>query len=331
MNHLVRFGGGNSAMLGRISSSFQSVSKPRFYSGGMASIGFIGLGNMGAHMAKNLMKAGHPLTVYDKNPSAIAIARGFGANTAKGAAEVAANCSVVITMLPSSPHVKEVYLGKDGLIASAKPDTLFIDSSTIDPMVSREVGLQAGNKGMKFIDAPVSGGVVGAEAGTLTFMVGGSEKDFKESQECLKHMGKNVVHCGRIGNGQVAKICNNMVLGISMAAVAEGMNLGIKLGMEPKLLASIFNSSSARCWSSDTYNPVPGVMEGVPAARDYEGGFGVALIAKDLGLANNAAAEAKAPIMFGSLAHQVYSLMANQGLDKKDCGAIFKYLSEKEF
>ena len=192
-------------------------------------------------------------------------------------------------MLPSSPHVRSVYLGEYGVLAGVKPGTPLIDSSTIDPLTSREVAMDAKAKGCPMVDAPVSGGVGGAEAGTLTFMVGGEAHDYEAAKPILQAMGKNIVHCGGIGNGQVAKICNNMMLAIEMIATSEGMTLAAKLGMDPKIFAAIVNTSSGRCWSSDTYNPYPGVLENVPASRGYTGGFGADLMLKDLTLVTDAA------------------------------------------
>ncbi|KAJ3033462.1 hypothetical protein HK097_004835, partial [Rhizophlyctis rosea] len=193
-------------------------------------------------------------------------------------------------MLPAPKHVREVYLGENGLIANAREGTVLIDSSTIDPGTAREVAKMGREKGVVVVDAPVSGGTGGAQAGTLTFMVGAStQSDFDRTKPYLTHMGKSITYCGGPGNGQVAKICNNMLLGISMIAASETLNLGINLGMDPHLLTQILNTSSGRCWSTDTYNPVPGVMPNVPASRDYEGGFGNSLMAKDLGLAVEAA------------------------------------------
>eukprot|EP01137_Pigoraptor_chileana_P019774 Opistho-2@81262 len=296
-------------------------------------LGFIGLGNMGAHMARNLRNAGHSVVVYDVNPDAAAAFRqeNTAATTVAGSpADVAAAATgAVITMLPSSPHVREVYEGPRGIFSGARRGGLLVDASTIDIAVARDVCRKAADKGLKFVDAPVSGGVGGAQAGSLTFMVGGDEPTFAEAQSVLRLMGKNIVHCGPSGNGQVAKLCNNMLLGISMVGVSEAMNLGERLGMDTKLLAGILNTSSGRCWSSDTYNPCPGVMPNVPSSRDYEGGFGSALMAKDLGLAAGAAADCKAPIPLGALALQLYNLMCAQGYSKKDFSAIFKFLQQK--
>jgi len=232
-------------------------------------VAFIGLGHMGAPMARNLLKAGHALVVYDVVARNVEALTSVGAVAAGSAKDAASKGELVITMLPSSPHVKSVYLGADGVLAGVAKGTTLIDSSTIDPHTAREVITAAAEHGNPMADAPVSGGTGGAEAGTLTFMVGGATDVFERIAPLLRHMGKNIVHCGAAGTGQVAKICNNMLLGISMIGVSEAMNLGAALGIDPKVLAGIINTSSGRCWSSDTYNPYPGVMENVPAARGY--------------------------------------------------------------
>jgi 3-hydroxyisobutyrate dehydrogenase len=293
-----------------------------------ASIGFIGLGNMGAPMAHNLLKHSQHVAVFDVNPLAVKQLVAAGAKAAPTPAALAASgVDVVMTMLPSSPHARAVYTGEQGVLSSVKSGALLIDASTIDPTVSRELALAAAQKGAAFIDAPVSGGVGGATNGTLTFMVGGAREAFDKAKPILECMGKNIVYCGGPGNGQVVKICNNLVLGISMIGVSEAMNLGIKLGMDPKTLASIFNTSSARCWSSDTYNPVPGVIDGVPASRNYDGGFGSALMAKDLGLAVAAAHDIKAPLPLGGAALQLYNLLAAHGLANKDFSVAYQFLA----
>lgn len=285
-------------------------------------IGFIGLGNMGNPMARNLVKAGHELVVFDVFPDAIAKVVATGARAAVSVAEAVKNAEVVVTMLPSSPHVCEVYVGTGQLIASVAPGTLLIDSSTIDPHTAREVADVAAKRNIVMLDAPVSGGTVGAEAATLTFMVGGDAKAFTIAKPILENMGKNVVHCGAAGTGQVAKICNNMVLAISMIGVSEAMNLGASLGIDPKLLANIINTSSGRCWSSDTYNPFPGVIENSAASRDYTGGFGVDLMLKDLGLAMDAAKQTKQATIMGALAHQLYQTWSGMGSGGKDFSSI---------
>jgi 3-hydroxyisobutyrate dehydrogenase len=285
-------------------------------------IAFIGLGHMGAPMARNLLKAGHSLVVFDVVQRNVEALSSLGASAAASAKDAAAQGEWVITMLPSSPHVKTVYLGADGVLAGVAPGTTLIDSSTIDPHTAREVAAAAEKHGNPMADAPVSGGTGGAEAGTLTFMVGGAEQVFHRIAPILKHMGKNIVHCGAAGTGQVAKICNNMLLGISMIGVAEAMNLGATLGIDPKILAGIINTSSGRCWSSDTYNPYPGVMENVPAARGYSGGFGADLMLKDLSLATDAAKLSKQPVMMGALAQQLYQTFSAQGAGAQDFSAI---------
>jgi 3-hydroxyisobutyrate dehydrogenase len=291
-------------------------------------IAFIGLGHMGAPMARNLLKAGHSLVVFDvvqKNVEALTAAGAAGAATA---GQAASQGDLVITMLPSSPHVKAVYLGKDGVLTGVRHGISLIDSSTIDPHTAREVAAIAADSGNPMADAPVSGGTGGAEAGTLTFMVGALPDLFERIKPVLAHMGKNVVHCGAAGTGQVAKICNNMLLGISMIGVAEAMNLGTALGIDPKVLAGIINTSSGRCWSSDTYNPYPGVMENVPAARGYTGGFGTDLMLKDLGLATDAARQARQSVVMGAAAQQLYQLWSGQGAGGQDFSSIINLIKK---
>lgn len=282
-------------------------------------IGFLGLGNMGGPMARNLLKAGHTLTVFDPFPQAVAALVEAGANAAESPVDVArARVDAIVTMLPTAHHVKQVYLGKSGLLAHVKPGVLLIDSSTIDPHSAREVASLALAQGNPMLDAPVSGGTGGAAAGTLTFMVGGSSQIYDQALPILSAMGRNIVHCGSIGNGQVAKIANNMLLGISMVGVSEAMALGVALGMEAKVLAGIINTSSGRCWSSEINNPFPGVLENAPASRGYIGGFGADLMLKDLGLATEAARLARQPVVLGAAAQQLYqtfSLQGNGGLD----------------
>lgn len=290
-------------------------------------IAFIGLGNMGAPMARNLLKAGHELLVFDvvrASVDALAAAGGTAVTAASSARAAAAQAEFVITMLPSSPHVKSVYLGDDGVLAGVARGVPLVDSSTIDPHAAREVAARADGQGNPMADAPVSGGTGGAEAGTLTFMVGASSELFGAVQAVLAKMGRNIVHCGGVGNGQVAKICNNLLLAISMIGVSEAMTLGVALGIEPKLLAGVINSSSGRCWSSDSYNPYPGVMENVPAARNYSGGFGTDLMLKDLGLAIDAAKQAGQPVIIGAVAQQLYQAFSASGEGSADFSAIIK-------
>jgi 3-hydroxyisobutyrate dehydrogenase len=287
-------------------------------------IAFIGLGHMGAPMARNLLKAGHALLVYDVVQTSVDNAVAAGAKAAKSARAAASEAELVITMLPSSPHVRTAYLGEEGVLAGITRGVPLVDSSTIDPHTARDVAALAAKQGNPMADAPVSGGTGGAEAATLTFMVGATPELFARVQPVLAKMGKNIVHCGDSGNGQVAKICNNMLLAISMIGVSEAMSLGVSLGIDAKVLAGILNTSSGRCWSSDTYNPYPGVMEGVPAARGYTGGFGADLMLKDLGLASDAAKQARQPIVLGAMAQQLYQMFSAQGSGGQDFSAIIK-------
>ena len=286
-------------------------------------IGFIGLGNMGAPMAHNLLKAGHQLSVFDLNAAAVENLVGAGALPVDSPTAIAqGNAELIITMLPAAAHVKSVYLGENGLIATSRAGVMLIDCSTIDPHSAREVAKAAAEHGNPMLDAPVSGGTGGAAAGTLTFMVGGSDSDFDRAQPILAAMGKNIVHCGAAGNGQVAKVANNMLLGISMIGVAEAMALGVALGMDAKTLAGVINTSSGRCWSSDTYNPFPGVLDNVPSSRGYSGGFGSDLMLKDLSLATEAAKQVRQPVILGALAQQLYQSFSAQGHGGLDFSAI---------
>lgn len=293
-------------------------------------IGFIGLGNMGAHMARNLIKKGHEIIVYDINTKSVSDLVKAGAKSFKSPAEIASKTKHIITMLPSHPHVIEVFTSKDGILSSAQKSTTCLDCSTIDISAAKKIASLCEEKGIHFNDCPVSGGVKGAENATLTFMVGAKSKnDFDTIKPILECMGKNIVHAGEIGHGLAAKICNNMLLGISMIGVAETMNLGLKLGLDKKVLAGILNTSSGRCWSSDTYNPVPGVIEGIPPSNNYEGGFQSGLITKDLSLAQMASTDTNSPTPLGSMAYNFYKQMSNQGLANKDFAYVYEYLKSK--
>ncbi len=294
-------------------------------------IGFIGLGNMGAPMAQNLLKAGHQLQVFDLVESAVAELVKAGGSSATTPKEVAvARPDVLITMLPASIHVRKVYLGEEGVLAAVDPSVLLIDSSTIDPQTSRDVAAVAAKQGNTMLDAPVSGGTGGAKAGTLTFMVGGEQAAFDKARPVLEQMGKNIVYCGGAGNGQVAKVANNMLLGISMIGAAEAMSLGVSLGMDPKVLAGIINTSSGRCWSTEVYNPWPDVVETAPASNGYAGGFGSDLMLKDLGLATEAARTAKVPVVMGATAQQLYQTFSAQGHGHLDFSAIIQSMGKVE-
>ena len=288
----------------------------------MATITFIGLGNMGGPMASNLVKAGHDVTVFDLSKDAVATLVSEGAKSANTAHEAAAGAECVITMLPAGQHVEAVYLGDDGLLASLPAGTLVIDSSTIAPETARGVAEVAKARDIPFLDAPVSGGVGGAKAGTLTFICGGAEATFTKAKSILEGMGKNIFHAGEHGSGQVAKICNNMMLAILMAGTSEALALGVKNGLDPAVLSEIMKQSSGGNWALNVYNPWPGVMEGVPASRGYEGGFLVNLMNKDLGLAFDNAVKNHAAIPMGSLARNLFELHAGQGNGTLDFSSI---------
>jgi 3-hydroxyisobutyrate dehydrogenase len=292
------------------------------------TVGFIGLGNMGKGMAENLVTKGHPVLAYDVAAEAVSDIVGKGAEGASGPAQVAAGSERVVTMLPNNAIVETVY---KEVLDNARSGSLLIDCSTVDPALSKQLWQEAQAKGCQFVDAPVSGGINAASAGTLTFMVGAeSEETFAAAEILLKNMGAKITHCGGVGTGGAVKICNNLLLAISMIGTSEAMNLGIKLGLDPKLLASIMGSATGRCWSVDTYNPCPGVLDNVPSSNDYRGGFGTALMTKDLGLAQDAATRTKAATPLGSVAHQMYRVMCNAGYAEKDFSSAFQFLREKD-
>lgn len=291
-----------------------------------AKIGFIGLGNMGGPMAQNLIKAGHVLKVFDLSADAIKRATDAGAEAVATASDVARGVDVVVTMLPAGTHVRSVYLGDEGLLAVADKGTLFIDSSTIDVTSARDVIGQAETHGMQMVDAPVSGGVGGASAGTLTFMVGGAQAAFDAAKPYLDVMGQNIFHAGGAGNGQVAKVCNNMLLGISMIGTCEAFVLAEKLGLDGQTLFDIASTASGQCWSMTSYCPVPGPVPASPANRDYAAGFTAGMMLKDLRLAQEAAQGAKAATPLGAEAASLYSLMEASGNDQIDFSGIIKLL-----
>lgn len=292
----------------------------------MTSIGFIGVGNMGGPMARNLLKTGHTVRAFDLSEVALKAVTDAGATAAKSAAEAATDVDVVITMLPAGHHVRLVYLAEGGVLAVAKKGALLIDCSTIDIESARAVAGAADKAGFQFLDAPVSGGVGGAEAGTLTFMCGGSEEGFARAKPVLEAMGKKIVLAGGAGAGQAAKVCNNMALAISMIGTCEAFTLGEKLGLDPQKLFDIMSTSSGQCWSLTTYCPVPGPVATSPANRDYTGGFATALMLKDLKLAQGAAQDANATTPLGAEAMQLYSLFAAKGHAAVDFSGIIKML-----
>lgn len=292
-------------------------------------IAFIGLGNMGAPMARNLLKAGHHLHLFDLNTSILNELAALGGRISESPKHAAQGVELVITMLPAAAHVRSVYLDEDGVLAGIGSGVPAVDCSTIDPQTIRDVAAVAARQGVMLGDAPVSGGTGGAQAGTLTFMVGASDENFEILKPVLAKMGKNIVHCGDIGTGQIAKICNNLLLGISMIGVAEAMALGDSLGIDTDVLAKIINTSTGRCWSSEMYNPWPGIVETAPASRGYTGGFGAELMLKDLGLATEAARIAHQPVILGAVAQQLYQAMSLRGEGGKDFSAIVEGYRKK--
>lgn len=288
----------------------------------MSAITFIGLGNMGGPMVRNLLKAGHQVTVFDLSQPAMDAVADDGAKAAKSVHEAVEGAEILISMLPAGEHVEAVYLGDDGLFNTLSTSTLVIDSSTIAPETSRGVAEVATEKGISFIDAPVSGGVGGAKKGTLTFICGGEADAYARAETVLSDMGKNIFHAGPHGAGLVAKICNNMLLGILMNGTCEALALGVKNGLDPSVLSDIMRESSGGNWALNVYNPWPGVMEGVPSSNDYQGGFLVDLMGKDLGLAFDNAVKNQAPIPMGSLARNLFSLHAQQGNGQLDFSSI---------
>ena len=286
------------------------------------NIAFIGLGNMGGSMAQNLLKAGQTVYGYDLSEAVLQHFAEAGGVICSSPQDAAQQADIVITMLPAARHVREVYLGEQGVLAVLKAGSLCIDSSTIDPHTIQEIAAAGQARQIAVCDAPVSGGTLGAKDATLTFMVGADEQTYQDIQPTLKLMGKHMVHCGAVGTGQVAKICNNLILGISMTAVAEGMALGVKLGIDPQALAGVINSSTGRCWSSEIYNPWPDICENAPASRGYKDGFAAQLMLKDLGLAVEAAGQVKQPVILGGLVQQLYQQLCQQDHATLDFSSI---------
>lgn len=305
----------------------------------MTNVAFIGLGNMGGPMAANLVKAGLQVTVFDLMPAAVAGLVELGANSAASANDAAKGADVVITMLPAGKHVRSLYLGNKelgnkelgdlGLLDVVPKHCLLIDSSTIDAATAQLVGKQAKEQGLAFMDAPVSGGTAGAAAGTLTFICGGSDKAYELAQEVLGIMGGNIFHAGDIGAGQIAKICNNMLLSVLMVGTSESLQLGIDNGLDPKVLSDIMKVSSGGNWTLEKYNPCPNVMDTVPSSKGYQGGFMVDLMVKDLGLSQEAALASNSSTPMGALARSMYVNHARQGHGKLDFSSIFEQFANK--
>ncbi|MGH1410715.1 MAG: 3-hydroxyisobutyrate dehydrogenase [Aeromonas sp.] len=303
----------------------------------MTRIGFIGLGNMGGPMAAKLARAGHTVQVFDLVAQNIERAIADGCIAAGDAREAVTGCEVVISMLPAGEHVRALWLGESAgerggldLLAALPVGALVIDCSTIDVDSARQVGNVARARGLRFIDAPVSGGVAGAAAGTLTFIVGGDAADFEAAKPLLACMGQNLFHAGALGAGQIAKMCNNMLLAIHMAGTAEALALGVKEGLDPAVLSTIMGKSSGNNWSLERYNPWPGVMENVPAARNYQGGFMTRLMVKDLGLAMALAEHAHSAVPMGALARNLFNLHAAQGQGSRDFSSIVELYLDKQ-
>ena len=292
----------------------------------MARIGFIGLGNMGLPMARNLVKAGHQVTGFDLSKASVDALAADKGISAKSVADACKDADFIVTMLPAGEHVRKIYLGDTGIVALVPKSCVLIDSSTIDVESARAVASAAAKRNVAMIDAPVSGGVGGATAGTLTFMVGGPDDAFARAKPVLEVMGKTIVHAGGSGNGQAAKICNNMVLGISMIAVSEAFVLAEKLGLDAQKLFDIASKASGQCWSLTSYCPVPGPVPASPANRDYQAGFTAAMMLKDLKLAQEAARMANVSTPMGAEASALYGLYAGQGKAGEDFSGIIRFL-----
>lgn len=292
----------------------------------MATIGFIGLGNMGGPMAANLVKAGHTVTGFDVVAASVGAAEAKGITAAASARAAVEGAEVVVTMLPAGQHVVSVYTGDDGIVGAARSGALLIDCSTIDVASARAVHAAAQEAGLQMLDAPVSGGVAGAAGGTLTFMVGGAEDAFARGKPLFEAMGKTIVHAGGPGNGQAAKVCNNMILGISMIAISEAFTMAEKLGLEPQKLFDISSKASGSCWAMLNHLPVPGIVETAAANRDFKPGFAAAMMHKDLKLAQEAAAQAGVATPMGAEAAALYTMFVNAGNGGLDYSAIIKLI-----
>ena len=290
----------------------------------MKKIGFIGLGNMGEPMATNLVKAGFDVIGFDLIKEAKKKAERNGIQIAKDAVSTLENVDALISMLPASEHVESLYLGEEGLLSKLDKTVLIIDCSTIAPDSAIKVANQAKDLDLSMIDAPVSGGVVGAQESTLTFIVGGAENNVERARPLLEKMGSNIFHAGSNGAGQVAKVCNNMLLAIHMCGTAEAISLGVKNGLDASVLSEIMRKSSGGNWSLEVYNPYPGVMSTAPASRNYEGGFLNKLMAKDLGLAKEASESTNSETPMGDLARKLYQDLISQGYEDLDFSSIQK-------
>lgn len=289
-------------------------------------IGFIGTGTMGQPMLGNLVKKGFQVVAYDVVAAALDSAARLGAARAGSVREAAADCDLVVTMLPSSANVEAVYLGSGGIVDSASAGRLCVDMSTIDPGTSQRVAARLKERGLRFLDAPVSGGVGGAAAGTLAIMVGGDAGDLDEARPALAAMGTNIIHVGAVGAGEVAKLCNNLISGSVLVAVAEAFRIGEAFGVDPQVLTSVIAKSSGATWVMENMHPVPGIVETAASSRQYAPGFMTDLMAKDLGLAVSAAREKRVPVVVAPAAQQLYRMASSHGLGREDFSAVYKFL-----
>jgi 3-hydroxyisobutyrate dehydrogenase len=289
-------------------------------------IGFIGVGTMGRPMLTNLVKKGFAVTAYDIVPEALEAAASLGAERAGSLAEAAAAGDLVITMLPSSGNVEAAYLGAGGIAEAIARGRLAIDMSTIDPGVSQAVARALGEHGVRFLDAPVSGAVGRAVAGTLTIMVGGGAEDLEEARPVLAAMGSTIIHVGAVGAGEVAKLCNNLISGTAMVAVSEAFRIGAAFGVDPHVLTEVIAKSSGATWVMEYGHPVPGIKPKAASSRDYVPGFMADLMAKDLGLAVNAARAKRVPVVVASAAQQIYRLASAHGFGRRDFSSVYQFL-----
>jgi len=292
----------------------------------MTRIAFIGVGTMGLPMARNLVKKGFAVTAYDVNGEAVKAAAAAGMTAAASAAEAVAGADMVITMLPSSPHVESAFTGDGGVLAAARRGTLCVDMSTIDPSVSRRVAAAAAERGLRFIDAPVSGGVPRATDGTLAIMVGGAREDFDAASPALSAMGANVIFVGPVGSGEVAKLCNNLIAGVAAVAVSEAFRIAQGFGVDPKVVSEVISKSSGNTWVMENMHPVPGLVARAASTGGYQPGFMTDLMCKDLGLAVDAARALRIPVFVAPAAQQLYRLASSHGLGRKDFTSVYTLL-----
>jgi 3-hydroxyisobutyrate dehydrogenase len=291
------------------------------------TIGFIGIGTMGRPMVRNLVAKGFRVMAYDIAPAALAAAGGLGASPAASAAAAARPSDLVVTMLPSSSHVESAYFGPGGVAEGIAPGRLCVDMSTIDPATSRRVAARLRERGVRFIDAPVSGGVVGAEKGTLAIMVGGDLADLDEARPALAAMGADIIHVGPVGAGEVAKLCNNLIAGVATVAVSEAFRIAEGFGVDPRVLTRVIASSTGRTWVMEHGHPVPGIVPEAASSRDYAPGFMVDLMCKDLGLAVDAARALRIPVAVSCAAQQLLRLASSHGYGKKDVSSVYAFLA----